>query len=296
MKKSTNDSQNFQFYQSKQEKVDGTIDYSEDEHRVWNFLYERQWQAVQNFACLEFLKGLENLELSPHKIPTPKELNPILSSYCGWQIQTVPAVIGPTEFFTLLSEKKFPAASFIRKWNEVDYLKEPDIFHEVFGHCPLLTHAPYAHFVHQYGKMALKAHSLERKYLFRLFWFTIEFGILGVLRKNTVQDSWEKPELGDWKIYGGGILSSYQETTQALFEPIHHYQNFDLLTLLRTPFRIDIVQPLYFLLPSLNDLHQLLDLPLTELIQSAQNLGDLPPRFATKHAPDYFRTSHMKVS
>ncbi|HAR75246.1 MAG TPA: phenylalanine 4-monooxygenase, partial [Psychrobacter sp.] len=143
----------------------------------------------------------------------------------GWQTAAVPALISFGKFFKLLADKRFPVATFIRRFDDMDYIEEPDIFHEIVGHCPLLTHPAFAIFNETYGKLGLNATKQERLYLARLYWFTIEFGLMGATKETR-------------KIYGGGILSSPSETIYALSdEP--DCRAFDLIDVLRTPYRID---------------------------------------------------------
>ena len=171
----------------------GKVLYTSEENETWNILIERQLRVIEQRACEEFLAGLQKLALPKDHVPQCAEITEKLQQTTGWSVKPVPALISLKEFFTLLANKQFPAATFIRKREELDYLKEPDIFHEFFGHCPLLTNEAYADFVEWYGKIALttdseKIHSL----LGRIFWFTIEFGLLQ-----------SKEGL---RIYGGGIL------------------------------------------------------------------------------------------
>jgi len=256
-------------YIAKTPDKNGFVEYAHEEHETWGILLERQKEIVKNRACDEFIQGLEILEFSPKKIPQAPEISAILNDHTGWGVQPVPALIPAEEFFGLLANKKFPVASFIRIREELDYLQEPDVFHELFGHCPLLTNKPYAHFMHEYGKLALTCDHKTRMTLFRLFWFTIEFGLL-------------KTEKGN-RIYGGGILSSREETVYSLESEIPERIEFDPLTALRTPFRIDIIQPLYFVLKSLDDLFKLFDQDLIKLVNEAKSLGSFPPKFEPKN-------------
>jgi phenylalanine-4-hydroxylase len=177
----------------------GVAHYNKTQNETWDFLLNRQKILVQARASKEYLKGLEILNFQ-NTIPQHFEVTEILSSINGWGVEPVPALIQPEHFFSLLSKKRFPAANFIRIPEEIDYIEEPDIFHELFGHCPLLTNEPYAEFMHQYGKLALKADKKTQMRMFRLFWFTIEFGLIKEDEKILA--------------YGGGILSSKSEIFQ----------------------------------------------------------------------------------
>jgi len=252
-------------YIAKIPDINGHVSYDHTEHKTWSFLYKRQFEVISQRACSEFLEGLEKLKLKPDTLPQAYEVNKQLGLHTGWAVEMVPAVIPAQDFFQLLSEKKFPMATFIRNEDEIDYLQEPDIFHEVFGHCPLLTYRPYADFVQNYGKISLEANRKQRKYLFRLFWFTIEFGLIKKSQKM--------------EIYGGGILSSKHETCYALDQEKNRlqYLKFDILRAMRMPFRIDLVQPAYFYLTSLSELFDVLGADLLKFVDEAIELGDLPP-------------------
>ncbi|MGJ3493915.1 Phenylalanine-4-hydroxylase [Piscirickettsia salmonis] len=243
-------------YQAKVPDANGFIDFSMDEHQVWHTLFQRQEKIIQNRACDEFIHGLALLELPNDRIPQPQDISKILTKLTGWSIEPVPAIIPAHQFFSLLANKKFPAASFIRRYEDLEYLKEPDIFHEIFGHCPLLTHPAYANFLEYYGKLALQASGAQLKLLERLFWFTIEFGLI---RSNQ-----------GLRIYGGGILSSIQETQFSLESKEALRHPFDITTVMATDYRYDHIQPNYFIINQLEDLYELMALDLLAL--TAQQL------------------------
>lgn len=219
----------------------GNCLYSKEENKVWEILINRQIPLVNKFACQEYIDGLKLLNFSRKKVPLTTEINEILKNLTGWKVEPVPAIIGPTEFYTLLANKKFPMATFIRRIEDLDYLQEPDVFHELFGHVPLLTNQAYANFLEAYAKAALMMTEKERIRLFRLFWFTVEFGLLI-----------------NGKIYGAGILSSYKETLYAVGDEATK-KSFKISDALLTPFRIDIVQPLYYELSNLSELYKVAD-------------------------------------
>ena len=253
-------------YIAKQPDSHGFIPYTEEEDETWKILFERQIKIVEPRACQDFLDGLDALNMPRDRIPQCADINKRLNQLTGWSVEPVAALISQTKFFTMLAEKKFPAASFIRLREELDYLQEPDIFHELFGHCPLLTNQAYADFVEWYGKNALKADKPAQKLLARLFWFTIEFGLL-------------KNSQGKFSVYGGGILSSKEETVYAVESDIPERVPFDPLTCLRTPYRYDIIQPLYFYLDKLEDLYHLCEKNLVSLAELAKVEGDTEPGF-----------------
>ena len=190
-------------YLSHQPDSQGHIHYSDDENAMWQALLTRQAKQIPNRACSAYLEGLEKLNLPSTHIPQLHDIDEILQATTGWQTAAVPALISFGKFFKLLANKRFPVATFIRRFEDMDYIEEPDVFHEIVGHCPLLTHPAFAAFNETYGKLGLDASKEERWFLARLYWFTIEFGLVGSHPDNR-------------RIYGGGILSSLSETVYAL--------------------------------------------------------------------------------
>lgn len=255
-------------YVSKLGDENGIIAWTEQENSIWEKLYTRQIACIKDKACDEFILGLEQLKLPEHRIPQLQEVSDVLLKTTGWQCHPVPALIGFGEFFKLLSERKFPVATFIRNQNDFDYLQEPDIFHEIFGHCPLLTNPAFANFTQMYGELGLNASKEDRVFLARLYWFTIEFGLL-------------KTDDG-LKIYGGGILSSPGETLYAMHDQHVKRKMLDVVDVFRTPYRIDIMQPIYYMLSSINDLDSISKLDLLDLLEQAKKLGLHEPLFPPK--------------
>lgn len=261
-------------YIAKKPDSNGFIDYSAEENNTWDTLFSRQQKIIQNRACNEFIKGIQLLNMAADHIPQLPEMNKQLKQLTGWQVEPVDALISNERFFELLAHKKFPAATFIRRPDELDYLQEPDIFHEFFGHCPMLTDSFYADFTEKYAQQTLIANELDRQYLGRLYWFTIEFGLL--------------KKADGFRIYGGGILSSKAETIYAVESPIPQRRPFNNgLDALRTPYRIDILQPIYYVLESYQDLFNIMNQDLLGLIHKAQDLGDFAPLFDTEGARSY---------
>lgn len=256
-------------YVAREPDASGFIHYPEAEHQVWNTLISRQLKLIEGRACQEYLDGIEQLGLPSERIPQLGEINQVLAATTGWSVARVPALIPFQTFFELLANKQFPVATFIRTVDELDYLQEPDIFHEIFGHCPLLTNPWFAEFTHTYGKLGLKASKEERVYLARLYWLTIEFGLV-----ETSQGR---------RIYGGGILSSPKETLYALSDTPQHLA-FNPVEAMRTPYRIDILQPLYFVLPQLKQLFELAHQDIMAMVQQAMALGLHAPKFPPKAA------------
>jgi phenylalanine-4-hydroxylase len=255
-------------YVSKQADENGIIHWSQDENQRWKRLYERQMKLLDGRACKQYMHGVDLLGMTANEIPQLKDIDEVLLKTTGWRTAPVPALINFTEFFSLLANKQFPVATFIRSEEEFDYLQEPDIFHEIFGHCPLLTNPAFANFTHTYGQLGLSASKEDRVYLARLYWFTVEFGLL-----NTTDGL---------RIYGGGILSSPGETVYALESDKAIREPLTPLDAMRTPYRIDIMQPIYYVLQEANDLDELANTDLMALVKEAKKLGLFAPKFAPK--------------
>lgn len=252
-------------YISKSLNNKGLIDWTEQENETWNKLITRQMETIKNRASDEFIQGLKDIEFPHDKVPQHLDINNRLADFTGWKVEPVPALIPAKDFFNLLANKFFPAASFIRVPEDLDYIQEPDIFHEFFGHVPLLTIKPYADFMENFGKLALEIEPALRRRLFRLFWFTIEFGLV-------------KTDKGI-KSYGGGILSSVGETIYSLENDNVKRVPFKIMDCLRTPYRIDIMQPQYFVLDKFEDLFKILNHDIKNLLIESKSLGDYDPLF-----------------
>jgi phenylalanine-4-hydroxylase len=259
-------------YVARQPDSSGLVRYSDEEHGIWATLYERQERAIRGKACDEFFQGLELLKMPRDHIPQLPEISAVLRRETGWEVAYVPALIPFSEFFKLLADRKFPAATFIRTRDELDYLQEPDVFHEIFGHTPLLTNRYFADFTHTYGKLGLAASKEDRVFLARMYWFTVEFGLI-------------QPPGQPMRIYGGGILSSIGETAYAFDSDKPQHKRFSIMDALRTPYRIDIMQPLYYYLEDLRELYELAQADLMGLVQEAKRKGLFAPLFAPKAEP-----------
>ena len=260
-------------YVSKSPDENGFIQWSDEENQIWSELINRQLKCIDGVACDEYFEGLSKLNLPTDRVPQLDEVSDVLESETGWRCEPVPALIGFGEFFRLLSEKKFPVATFIRTREEFDYLQEPDIFHEIFGHCPLLTNKSFADYTQAYGKMGLMASKEERVFLARLYWFTVEFGLL------------ETSE--GLRIYGGGILSSPSETQYAMNDENVERKPLEILDVLRTPYRIDILQPIYYSLTKVSDLDEIRKHSVEEImamVEQAKSLGLFPAKFPPKES------------
>lgn len=215
--------------------------YTAEDFKVWQTLYNRQYDAVLLNGSKDYIKALEAIKFSPDRIPDFIEVNQLLNKLTGWQLNTVPCISPPQTFFKLLSEKRFTATCWLRSFAELDYIEEPDMFHDVFGHAPLLTNSDYVLFFKAIGEMGVKHINNEKVILMlqRLYWFTIEFGLIR--------------EDGAVKFYGAGIISSKSETAHA-FNPQSIKHDFDVAEILSHPFRTDIIQEEYYVIESFSQL------------------------------------------
>ncbi|MDP1632072.1 MAG: phenylalanine 4-monooxygenase [Caulobacter sp.] len=241
---------------------DWTIDqgwnaYTAQDHQVWDLLYERQAALLPGYACDEFLHGLDALDLHRGGIPDFRKINEDLNRLTGWSVVAVPGLVPDDVFFDHLAHRRFPAGQFIRRPDQLDYLQEPDIFHDVFGHVPMLTDPTFADYMQAYGEGGLRAAGRGQLHnLARLYWYTVEFGLL------------ETPK--GLRIYGAGIVSSRTESIFALDDPSPNRIGFDLERVMRTPYRIDDFQQVYFVIPSLQ---ALLDATLQEFAPIYERLA-----------------------
>ena len=255
-------------YHSKKADENGIIHYDTKENATWAKLYARQSKIIASRACEEYIQGVQALHLPRDKIPQLTEVNQHLLPLTGWQVVQVPALIGYDKFFHLLANRQVPAATFIRTPTEIDYLQEPDIFHEVFGHCPLLTNKVYADFMQAYGKLGEQADEYQKRMLARLYWFTVEFGLIN--------------SSAGLRIYGGGILSSMGETPYSLESALPQRRDLNVIDALRTPYRIDIFQTVYFVIDDFQELFELVNTNLFDAIAYAKKLGEFPATYPGK--------------
>jgi phenylalanine-4-hydroxylase len=226
--------------------ADWTIDqnwsaYTVEEHQRWTRLHERQMQILPGRACDAFMDGLSVLDLHGDGIPEFKALNKQLQAISGWTIVAVPGLIPDIVFFDHLANRRFPAGNFIRSEAEFDYIEAPDVFHDIFGHVPMLTNQVFADYMQAYGQGGLRAMSLNSlDALARLYWYTVEFGLIASAKGP--------------RIYGAGILSSPAESCFCIESPSPNRISFDLLRVMQTRYRIDDFQETYFEISDLNDL------------------------------------------
>jgi phenylalanine-4-hydroxylase len=233
-------------YKNAPRKADFTIEqdwrsYTADEHDRWDRLFARSHDILQNRACDEFLHAMDALELSKSGIPDLAKLSDRLETITGWRVVPVTDLVPDDIFFDHLANRRFPAGAFIRPESQLDYLEEPDIFHDVFGHVPLLANRTYADFMQAYGKGGQRALTLGRlANLARLYWYTVEFGLI-------------RSPLG-LRLFGAGIMSSAAESVFALDDPSPHRVAFDLERVMRTKYIIDDFQQTYFVIDSFEGL------------------------------------------
>ena len=219
----------------------GWSNYSDDEHAVWDLLYRRQMEVLPGRAAPEFLAGLKALDLGKGGIPEFEAMSDELEALTGWRVVAVPGLVPDEVFFDHLANRRFPAGQFIRKRNELDYLQEPDVFHDVFGHVPMLTNPVFADYMEAYGKGGLRSLNFAAlKNLAALYWYTVEFGLI-------------QTDEG-LRIYGAGIVSSKSESIFALEDPSPNRIGFELERLMKTDYRIDDFQQTYFVIDSYDQL------------------------------------------
>lgn len=234
--------------------------YRPEEHDRWRRLFERQADVLKDRAAPEFLAGLGALAIAADGIPDFRRLNDELSRRTGWQIVAVPGLVPEAIFFDHLAHKRFPSTCFIRREDQFDYIQEPDVFHDVFGHVPLLSNPIFADYMQAYGEGGLKALRLGTlDQLARLYWYTVEFGLI-----QTTQGL---------RIYGAGIVSSEGESRFSLESAEPNRLGFDVRRLLRTRYRIDDFQETYFVIDSYR---QLFDATLPDFTPHYEALKTLP--------------------
>jgi phenylalanine-4-hydroxylase len=226
--------------------ADFTIDqgwarYTPEEHAVWNTLYERQMEVLANRAAPEFLAGLKALDLHRGGIPDFRTISEELRALTGWTVVAVPCLVPDAVFFEHLANRRFPAGNFIRTRDSLDYIQEPDVFHDVFGHVPMLTNPVFADYMQAYGQGGMRSLQWNAlKNLAALYWYTVEFGLI------------ETPQ--GLRIYGAGIVSSKSESVFALESDSPNRIGFDLERVMATDYRIDDFQESYFVIRSYEEL------------------------------------------
>lgn len=234
--------------------------YSKDEHAIWRLLFERQQKLLKNRACREYLDGLQRLGVASHGIPDFRRLSDILDRTTGWRIAAVPGLVPDEAFFAFLAARRFPSTCFIRRREQLDYLQEPDVFHDICGHVPMLMNPVFADYMQAYGEGGLKALRLGHlTQLARLYWYTVEFGLIGT-REGL-------------RIYGSGILSSAGESVYSLEDPHPNRLRFDMRRVMRTQYHIDRYQETYFVI---DDFQQLFDATRPDFAPIYREISALP--------------------
>lgn len=251
------------------DRPDWTIDqgwarYTPAEHAVWKTLFERQTRLLPGRACDEFVEGMRKLPIGAEQIPDFRRLSEVLMKQTGWQVVAVPGLVPDEVFFEHLAHRRFPAGQFIRKPHELDYLEEPDVFHDVFGHVPMLMNPVIADYIQAYGQGGLRASRLGvLDKLARVYWYTVEFGLV------RQQDG--------LRIYGAGIASSFTESVFALDDTSPNRIGFALERVMRTRYRIDDFQETYFVLEHLDDLLELARIDFAPLYERVREASDHEP-------------------
>lgn len=251
------------------ERADWTIDqrwdrYTASEHAVWRTLFNRQTKLLPGRACNEFVQGMRALPIAAEEIPDFRRLSDVLMKHTGWQVVAVPGLVPDEVFFEHLANRRFPAGQFIRKADQLDYLEEPDVFHDVFGHVPMLMHPVIADYIQAYGFGGLRARKLGViPNLARVYWYTVEFGLV------TQPDG--------LRIYGSGIVSSYTESIFALEDASPNRVRFDLERVMRTRYRIDDFQESYFVLGHLDELLELARIDFGPVYERVAGQPDIEP-------------------
>ena len=237
------------------ERPDWTIDqnwdkYTAEQHAVWKTLFERQTKLLPGRACDEFVQGMRALPIGPDAIPDFRRLSEVLMKHTGWQVVAVPGLVPDEVFFEHLANRRFPAGHFIRRSDQLDYLEEPDVFHDVFGHVPMLMSPVIADYIQAYGTGGLRARKL---------------GVLPNLARVY------------WYIYGSGIASSYTESVFALDDPSPNRIRFALERVMRTRYRIDDFQETYFVLGDLDELLELAHIDFAPVYERVRELPEFEP-------------------
>jgi len=238
--------------------------FTAEEHGRWDRLFARQARLLPGRACDEFVNALGELQLSSSGIPHFGRLSDRLEKITGWRVIAVPDLVPDDIFFDHLANRRFPAGSFIRTEDELDYIQEPDVFHDVFGHVPMLANPTFADYMQAYGQGGLRADGLGVLHnLARLYWYTVEFGLM---------------KTGEGlRIYGAGIVSSKTESVFALDDPSPNRIGFDLVRLMRTNYRIDDFQQTYFVIDSFQQLLEETYQDFAEIYRRVKEEPDLAP-------------------
>jgi phenylalanine-4-hydroxylase len=257
-------------------------EYSDEEHAIWRLLFERQQRLLVGRACQEYLEGLSGLGVAADGIPDFRRLSDILDRATGWRIVAVPGLVPDDVFFAHLARRRFPSTCFIRRRDQLDYLQEPDVFHDVCGHVPLLMNPVFADYMQAYGEGGLKALGLGHlQRLARLYWYTVEFGLIATQE--------------GLRIYGSGILSSAGESVFCLSDPRPRRLRFDLRRIMRTRYRIDDFQQLYFVIDDFQELFDATRPDFAPIYREIATFPDLEPNTSVDQDHEFVRSCRKKI-
>ena len=240
-------------------------DYRDEDHATWATLYARQREVLKGRACDEFIAAQDAMGMSPDRIPKFAELNEVLSKATGWTLIGVEGLLPELDFFDHLANRRFPVTWWIRRPEQIDYIEEPDLFHDLFGHVPLLMIPVFADYMEAYGRGGVKAHAIGAdalQNLTRLYWYTVEFGLIR-----------QKDGL---RIYGSGIVSSKGESIHCLESDAPNRIGFDLERIMRTRYRIDTYQKTYFVIDSFEQLMDATRPDFTPIYEKLATLDSIP--------------------
>jgi phenylalanine-4-hydroxylase len=251
------------------ERSDWTIDqgwerYTAAEHALWKLLFERQCRLLPGRACEAFVSGMRALPIGGDQIPDFRRLSEVLLRHTGWQVVAVPGLVPDEVFFDHLAHRRFPAGNFLRTPDQLDYISEPDVFHDVFGHVPMLMNPALADYMQAYGVGGHRAQALGvLSKLSRVYWYTVEFGLV--------------QQADGVRIYGSGIASSFKESVFCLDDPSPNRIRFALERVMRTRYRIDDFQETYFVIRDLDELLELARIDFGPLYERVQDKADYEP-------------------
>ena len=240
-------------------------DYRDEDHATWATLYARQREVLKGRACDEFIAAQDAMGMTPDRIPKFAELNEVLSKATGWTLIGVEGLLPELDFFDHLANRRFPVTWWIRRPDQIDYIEEPDLFHDLFGHVPLLMIPVFADYMEAYGRGGVKAHAIGAdalQNLTRLYWYTVEFGLIR-----------QKDGL---RIYGSGIVSSKGESIHCLESDAPNRIGFDLERIMRTRYRIDTYQKTYFVIDSFEQLMDATRPDFTPIYEKLATLDSIP--------------------
>jgi phenylalanine-4-hydroxylase len=240
-------------------------EYSATDHDVWRRLCQRQREVLVGRACDEFLQAQDTMGMTPDRIPKFSAMNRVLGDATGWQLIGVEGLLPELDFFDHLANRRFPVTWWIRRPDQIDYIEEPDLFHDLFGHVPLLMNPLFADYMAAYGRGGVKAHAIGAdalQYLTRLYWYTVEFGLIR--------------QADGLRIYGSGIVSSRGESIHSLESDAPNRIGFDLERIMRTRYRIDTFQKTYFVIDSFQQLMEATAPDFTPIYARLAQQGSVP--------------------